>query len=217
MARRINIRRLCLFAFIALASAYLWLTPVLHPLKIFVVFIHETGHALATVLTGGRVVSMVVTPMESGYVQPQGGNPLLIAAAGYVGSAVFGGLMLSLSGRRLWTRRIFGGLAVLFGGVTLAFVRNAFGLAFGLITAVVFAFLAWKRLPGDHYIIDVLAVMSSLYALYDLGDFLQHRAKTDADILASITGVPALAWAIIWSVISLIVIYLAGKRALTRP
>ncbi len=217
MARRINIRRLCLFVFIALASAYLWLTPFLHPLKIFVVFIHETGHALATVLTGGRVVSMVVTPVESGYVQPQGGNPLVIAAAGYVGSAMFGGLMLWLSGRRLWTRRIFGGLAVLFGGVTLAFVHNAFGLAFGLITAVVFAVLAWKRLAGAHYIIDVLAVMSSLYALYDLGDFLQRGAQTDAVILARITSVPAFAWAIIWSAISLIVLYVAGKRALTRP
>ena len=217
MARRINIRRLCLFIFIALASAYLWLTPVLHPLKIFVVFIHETGHALATVLTGGRVLSMVVTPVESGYVQPQGGNPLITAAAGYVGSALFGGLMLSFSGRQSWTRRIFGGLAILFGGVTLAFVRNVFGFAFGLVTAAVFALLAWKRPPGAHYIIDVLAVMSSLYALYDLGDFLQRGTVTDAVILGRITGVPAFAWAVIWSVISLIVIYVAGKRALTRP
>ena len=49
--------------------------PGAHPLKIFVVFIHEASHALATVLTGGRVVSMVVTPWESGYVQSVGGSP----------------------------------------------------------------------------------------------------------------------------------------------
>jgi hypothetical protein len=49
------------------------------------VFIHETGHALATVLTGGRVVSMVVTPWESGDVHSVGGNAPLIASAGYDG------------------------------------------------------------------------------------------------------------------------------------
>ncbi|MFB3123597.1 MAG: M50 family metallopeptidase [Candidatus Binatia bacterium] len=34
----------------------------MYPLKIFAVFIHETFHALATVLTSGHVVSMVVLP-----------------------------------------------------------------------------------------------------------------------------------------------------------
>ena len=59
--------------------------------------------------------------------------------------------------------------------------------------------------------------MSSLYALYDLGDFLQRGTETDAVILARITHLPAFVWAVIWSAISLLVIYVAGKRALTRP
>jgi hypothetical protein len=214
---RINPRRLFLFLLIAVTSVFFWLTPVLYPLKIFVVFIHETGHALATVLTGGRVVSMVVTPWESGYVQHIGGNPLLVASAGYVGSALFGGLMLCLSGRESWATTIFAALALLFGIVTVWFVRNAFGIVFGLGSAVGCGVLAWKRFPGAHYIIDVLAVMSSLYALYDLSDFLLVGARTDAVILARITRVPAFIWAILWSVISLLVVYTAGKRALLRP
>jgi hypothetical protein len=214
---RINPRRLLLFLLIAVASMFFWLTPALYPLKIFVVFIHETSHALATVLTGGRVVSMVVTPWESGYVQHIGGAPLLVASAGYVGSALFGGLMLFLSGRESWATTIFAVLALLFGMVTVWFVRNAFGIVFGLGTAVGCGILAWKRFPGAHYIIDVLAVMSSLYALYDLSDFLLVGARTDAVILAQITHVPAFIWAILWSVISLLVVYTAGKRALIRP
>ena len=71
-------------------------------------------------------------------------------------------------------------LSGLFAVVTLCFVRNLFGLVFGLGTAFVFGLLAWKQLRGMHYIIDVLAVMSSLYALYDLSDFLLIGAKTDA-------------------------------------
>jgi len=216
-SRKINPRRLLLFLGIAVTSVFFWLTPTLYPLKIFVVFIHETGHALATVLTGGHVVSMVVTPWESGYVQYVGGNALLIASAGYVGSALFGGIMLFLTGRQSWAPTICAGLALLFGIVTIWFVRNGFGVVFGLGTTVVFGVFAWKAWPGTHYIIDVLAVTSSLYALYDLTDFLLLGARTDAVILAQITHIPAFVWAMLWSGLSLLVVYTAGKQSLTRP
>ncbi len=61
-SRKIKFSKLAIFLVMALGSLFFWLTPVLYPLKIFAVFIHETFHALATVLTGGHVVSMVVTP-----------------------------------------------------------------------------------------------------------------------------------------------------------
>ena len=211
-----NFYRLGLFLLVALASIALWHTPLLYPLKIFVVFIHETGHALTAVITGGQVLTMVVTPWESGYVEYRGGMPLLIAAAGYVGSATFGSVMLLLAGREAWAGAVFGVLALLFGGVTLCFVRNGFGLIFGLGTAAMFAILAWKRFPGAHYIVDILAVMSALYALYDLSDFLLIGATTDAVILAQMTPIPAFVWAISWSVVSVIVVCLAGRQALSR-
>jgi hypothetical protein len=217
MAKSLNIRRLAWLAAIALVSVLFWLSPVLAPFKIFVVFIHETGHALATLLTGGRVLSMVVTPWQSGYVESLGGNALIIASAGYIGSALFGGIMLSLSGRKQWTQYIFIALAILFGVMTLCFVRNLFGWIFGLGTTAMFSLLAYKRFPFSVYIVDILAVMSSMYAIYDLSDFLLVGARTDAVILASITGVPAFIWALVWSAISLLVVYGAGKRALMRP
>jgi uncharacterized membrane protein YcaP (DUF421 family) len=59
--------------------------------------------------------------------------------------------------------------------------------------------------------------MSSLYALYDLTDFLLLGARTDAVILAQITHIPAFIWAMLWSVLSLLVVYVAGKQSLSRP
>jgi hypothetical protein len=76
--------------------------------------------------------------------------------------------------------------------------------------------LAYKRFPFSVYLVDILAVMSSMYALYDLSDFLWLGARTDAVILSDITRVPAFIWALLWSAISLCVVYTAGKRALTR-
>ena len=117
---QVNFRQLAIFLVMALGSLLFWLTPVLYPLKILVVFIHETFHVLATVLTGGHVVSMVVTPWQSGYVEHMGGSPFLIASAGYVGSALFGGMMLLLSVRDKWASVVFGGLALLFGLITVS-------------------------------------------------------------------------------------------------
>ena len=213
----LNLRRLGIFVLIGAGAVFFWHSPVLAPLKIFVVFLHETGHALATVFTGGRVVSMVVTPWESGYVEYVGGMPVVITSAGYVGSALFGGLLLRLAGRPRWATTTFTGLAVLFSLVTLWFVRNPFGIVFGLGTAAVCSILVWKRFPGVHYLLDVLAVMSTLYALYDLSDFLRIGAMTDAVILAQMTRLPAFLWALLWSVISLLVVIIAGLRTLTRP
>ena len=59
--------------------------------------------------------------------------------------------------------------------------------------------------------------MSPLYALYDLSDFLLVGARTDAVMLAQFTHVPAFVWAVLWSLVALLVVYSAGKRALTRP
>lgn len=208
-----NHRQFLIFVIIGFLSLVFWHTPFLYPIKIFVVFIHEAGHALTTILTGGHVVSMVVTPWQSGYVQHAGGNSLVIAAAGYIGSALFGGFLLLLSARDEWASATFGGLAIFFGLVTIFFVRNGFGLAFGLGTTFAFALLSCRPFPGTHYIVDILAVTSSLYAVYDLTDFLFIGARTDAVILAEMTAIPAFIWAGLWSVISLGIVWGAGKRA----
>ncbi len=214
--QRLNIRQLIVFLSIGFLSLVFWHTPLLYPVKIFVVFIHEASHALTTILTGGQVIAMVVTPWQSGYVQHAGGNSLFIAAAGYIGSALFGGFLLLLSTRQEWASAVFFGLAIFFGLVTIFFVRNGFGLAFGLGTAVAFAFLSRRPFPGSHYIVDILAVTSALYAVYDLTDFLFIGTRTDAVILAEITAVPAFVWAGLWSVISLGIVWMAGKRAVLQ-
>ncbi len=40
----------------------LWPTPVVYPLKIFVVMLHELSHAIAALATGGHVVRITLSP-----------------------------------------------------------------------------------------------------------------------------------------------------------
>jgi hypothetical protein len=75
--------------FLLAASALtvaLWFIPfasfAVYPFRIFVTFIHEGGHALATLATLGDVEQVVVHPNGSGETYSVGGLQLLIANAG---------------------------------------------------------------------------------------------------------------------------------------
>ena len=216
MPQSLNLKQLIVFLVIGVLSLTLWHTPFLYPIKIFVVFVHEIGHALATILTGGQVVSMVVTPWQSGYVKHVGGNPVLIAAAGYVGSALFGGVLLLLSSRDRWAPAIFLGLSFIFGLATVFFASGVFTKGFGFVSTITFLIFSRTRFPGVHYIVDILAVTSSLYAVYDLTDFLFIGARTDAVMLAEVTPIPAFVWAGLWSLLAIAIVWGAGKSALKR-
>jgi hypothetical protein len=60
-----------------------------YPFRLFVTFIHEGGHAIAALLTGGHVQSLQVAPNGSGLVYAAVGGRLaqmFLASAGYLGA-----------------------------------------------------------------------------------------------------------------------------------
>ena len=66
----------------AVVTVLLWHSIVLFPLRCLVVLVHETGHALAALLTGASIDHLVVRPDESGEVVYRGGWPIVVSAAG---------------------------------------------------------------------------------------------------------------------------------------
>lgn len=107
---------------------FFWDSWALWPLKILVVAVHELGHALATWLTGGSVVGFGLGLDQSGHVESMGGNAFLILNAGYLGSLLFGVMLLAALRRPTAART--------FRGQLLAMAGRAFG-AF----CVLYAFL----------------------------------------------------------------------------
>ena len=67
-----------------------WEYPILYPLKLLVVFFHESSHAIATILTGGTVKELVINQQQGGHVISQGGNRFITLSAGYIGSLLWG-------------------------------------------------------------------------------------------------------------------------------
>ncbi len=212
----LNFQRLGIILVMGIISVLLWNTPILYPFKIFVVFIHESSHALASILTGGKVLQLSVSPDESGFVRQIGGNSFLTASAGYIGSSFFGGLVLLFSEKKKNARYVFLTLTVLVGFMTIAYVRNIFGVTFGLLATAGFWFLYSRNFSFSSYILDFIGVTSSLYAIYDLTDFLIYNARTDAVILSEITFIPAMIWAFLWSLISILILFYCLRKTIFK-
>ncbi|TQD85280.1 hypothetical protein C1H46_029199 [Malus baccata] len=86
----------------------LWRTILLTPFKLVTVFLHEASHAIACILTYGKVEGTQVHADEGGVTQTRGGIYWLILPAGYLGSS-FWGLALILASTNLLTARIAAG------------------------------------------------------------------------------------------------------------
>lgn len=198
----------------------LWDTPLLHPLQVFVVLLHEVSHAMAAVATGGSVRSIGLTPGQGGYCHCPGGNAFLTLSAGYLGSLAWGVAILEVARRA--GRRTPAVVAVL-GGLTLALtllvVRTAYGLVFGLLFGAALVVAGRKLDAGvNRVLLTALGLTSALYAILDIKSDVLDRPHlpSDAAMLAELTGVPTVAWGILWIGIAVAVCALLLRREWRR-
>ncbi len=214
------------------AGVLLWDSPVVTPLKLLVVFMHETGHALASKLTGGTVDAIQVNYQQGGLclsrIEPTFLKRMLVSSGGYLGSAISGAVLLVLTLR--WKRSGRGVLALMSAWLIVVLVlwgRDLMTLGIGLGLAGLLAAGA-RFLPAGAAQLTAMfiAVFSGLYALFDLRDDLWdsgRRAQTDAAILADATHIPSIVWAVIWTLFAVAVLGFAlwmgvrGRRQAPRP
>ncbi|MES0881346.1 M50 family metallopeptidase [Roseibium sp. SCP14] len=195
----------------------LWNTPVVIPLKILIVFLHELSHALATLLTGGSVVDLSLSPQQGGHVISRGGNRFIVLSAGYLGSLLLGVVLLVIAVQTKMDR-----LAVaLFGVVTLLitafYIRDLFPFVFCSVTGL--GLLAAARYLDrriNDLLLRVIGLASMIYVPYDIFDDTIRRSgvRSDAFMLSEEFGGPTLFWGGLWLVLSLAVIVLCAKHGL---
>lgn len=187
---------------------YLWYTPVIYPLKIFVVLLHEASHALALLATGGAVSHITLDPAQGGATLGAGGWAFVTLSAGYLGSLAFGALLVRAS---QWKRVAPGTLLALVGGVVLGltaiYVRNTFGLVFGIAFGASLV-VSGRKLspPWSRRLMMGLGLTSVLYAILDIkSDILDRpQIRSDAFMLAELTGIPTVAWGLLWITIAIL-------------
>jgi len=195
----------------------LWHTPVVVPIKILVVFLHEMSHAAAAWLTGGSVEQISVSPRQGGFAITRGGNRFAILSAGYLGSLLMGVALLLAALRGTADRAIIALLGASLLLVTALYVRDLFAAAFCGVAGVLFAAdgaafgppcqrsdVARDRLDQRHLV------------PYDIFDDTIARAglPSDARMLAQEFGGTPVIWGALWLVISLAVIFACARRIL---
>lgn len=204
---------------LAVLCVVFWNHPALTPLKILVVFFHEGSHALATLATGGSVIEMEIVAAQGGHVLSRGGWPFLIISAGYLGSLFWGALILILSSRSKSDRAIMAALGIGMLTLTLLYVRNVYGMTFGIIGAAL-ALASAKFLPAwfNDVSLKFIGLVTMLYVPLDIfSDTLQRsHLRSDARILADYLGGPTMFWGVLWLVIAVISIALTLYLSL-RP
>lgn len=200
-----------------LAAWFLWNYPVMYPLKLLVVLMHESGHALACVLTGGTVQSIQISPNEAGVTYTAGGSRILILSAGYLGSTALGLTIFYLSHLRTTAKHVMEAMGVAILAVAIWKVREPFTLAFCCLTGAAFLFIGVKGwLALEVHVARFIGISSTLYAVLDIRDDLLHWgkpvglvfvgdvAKSDAQALADILVLPAVFWGALWAAISVL-------------
>jgi hypothetical protein len=198
-----------------------WLGWLAWPFRLFGTFVHELAHGLAAIATGGEFERFSVHADLSGVAWSAGGLRVVVASAGYVGSAVFGGVLVALHARGVPARALLLGLGIVFGLLCLLFVRNLFGILGGLVLtgALVFAGLRFTAAWRDG-LLKVLALQlvldgyNSLFTVWHLSR--AGGAHTDAHTMAQLTWVPAPVWVVLWMLASTAILFGVLRFAMRR-
>lgn len=149
---------------------------ILYPLRLFVTYIHEAGHSLAALLTGGEIRGFLVSADGSGLATTAGGWRWVILPAGYLGAAAFGSLLFYAINRYPRHTRTLGaalGFGIVLFSVLYAIPDDQTGIPIALFVGGAFGLALMfmgLRLPLmlNLVVLNVLAVMTALNAVLDL-------------------------------------------------
>lgn len=214
------------FRLLVLASGLavlLWFLPftevVAYPIRIFVTILHEAAHAVMAWATGGSVSAIRVRSDGAGMTVTQGGSLLVISSAGYIGTMAYGAMLLLLCRKPRQARVVLAITALFIGAISLGLIRPAgssgFLLGLGLsIAGLGLSLFGPPRLT--QFVVGFLGVESCLNALFDLKALVYLSTgtdvKTDARNLQELTHIPAVVWAILWTLVALALLFFALRR-----
>jgi len=193
--------------------------PVLgKPFRLLATWVHELGHGLGAIISGGSFDRMVISPNFSGLAHTFSGSDwerVVVLLGGLLGPACAGAIMLILA-RRLNQSRLT--LFLLAGALIATLVLWAgdnFTRFSVLGFAIVVTAIAVKAYPLVRTLAaHIIALAFCLNAVADFSYFFMSTKKagldgvtTDTSALADIVGGPHIFWALVPSVLSIIILF----------
>jgi hypothetical protein len=191
-----------------------------YPFRLLLTIVHELGHGLAALLTGGDFLNFVVHPNGAGLAHTAGGWRIVVIPAGYLGVALFGSVLILIGRNHRWSRIALGviGAGMIFFSIRYGIPSIFAGyIASGLLTTLsgfifggLFVWVAIKAAPGwiiflTHFIAiqAILIAFSDLFGLIGISTNFFNAPENDAKSMAELTFIPAIVWAVLWAVLAL--------------
>jgi len=182
---------------------------IINPLKLLTIGWHELCHITMAILTGGTVTKVSIDPDLGGATHVEGGVPFLILMAGYVGSTLFGGVLI-MAGFDTLVSKVLSFIIGLGLILPLVLVRDKLTI---LLT------LCYEGLLVGFWFIDhaqalrwyclFIGVMNALYVVWDIADDKYFRKANDSDATQfslMFPGIGAHIWAMLWIIFECAVI-----------
>lgn len=200
---------------------------LLYPLVLFNTYVHESGHALAALLTGGDVHNFSVAFDTSGLTTTAGGWRWLILPAGYLGAAFFGSLLFYTVNR---FPKLISSIAVSLGvamaAFTVLFSRDLLALSIGVFMGMLLMALGLKAHPFfTMLILNILGVSTALNAFFDLRYLIFVSDASNGQVMNDVAAfaqnvtpfVPPLVIAITWAAIAVLMFAIAVYYGVWKP
>jgi hypothetical protein len=184
-----------------------WGPLLLYPFTLFSTWVHECGHAVMVVLTGGRVTAITIAPDTSGLTQslmPPGRVARgLVASSGYLGASLVGCLLMAAARVQKRARPILRTIGAFMLFTVVLWMRNVFGALVVLAWGVALVALARKSSgPTSRFVLSVLAIQVALNAVFSIRTLFVVKGPSDADTMARLFAAPAWLWAAAWMISS---------------
>jgi len=132
------------------------------PFVIVTTFVHEMGHGLSAILSGGKLVSIELYQNASGIARTQtipGWRQALIAGGGLIAPALLGGLFIIAGKSRIASSRALFTFSVFTLLSCLLWVRSSFGLLILVPMGLLLLFVARKGSTSvQHFVIQFIGV-----------------------------------------------------------
>lgn len=181
-----------------IVTALLYVIPfgnfVAYPLMLLSTLVHELGHGLAALFTGGDFKQLVIFSDGSGvaaHTMPESSpvKAAIISAGGLVGPAIAAALAFVAGRRANWARGFAGAMALFLALVLALWVRNVFGIAFTGLVAIGLGWVASRKTAPTNQIVVLFLAIQLALSVFSRGDYLfTDTAMTGQGMMASDTA-----------------------------
>lgn len=206
---------LVLLTFVALLF---WDSLIIYPVKLFTVMLHELSHALMAIATLGEVKSIKIFFDLGGVSEIEGGNELLIASSGYIGSFLFGAVIFYSGMNKKAAKYILPVVSLILFISAIIFFDLIFSIS-AIVSGVIFVILVYSINSSiSEFIIKYLGLLSLFYVLFDLRTdiFSNKNYISDATHLSIILDIPEYIIGIIWILLACVILFILLKLYLKK-